>query len=94
MGLVRQVHGRVDNRDVHLHAEHFYRGSPSPAHFISMPEVGHGAWFSDGEVSTLTRGVHTALLLSKMMGYENLDAWLPTGSVVSQSEDITEVRTK
>ena len=80
--------------DVHLRAEQFYRGSPSPAYFVSMPDAGHGAWFSDGEVSTLTRGVHTALLLSKMMGYENLEDWLPTGSIVSQFNDVAEVRSK
>ena len=51
--------------DSHHWAREFYRGSPSPTHFISMPDVGHVAWSIDNDESTLSRGVYTAFLLSR-----------------------------
>lgn len=80
--------------DTHLWAEQFYRGSPSPAHFVSMPDVGHSAWIQDDTVSHLTRGVHTALLLTRLRGYSGLENWLVDGSELAQSSDVTAVHSK
>ena len=80
--------------DVHLRADRFYRGAPSPASFISMPTVGHAAWTRDDDVSTLTRGIHTAFLLSRLVGMQDLDEWLPGGRRLLDASDVADVRTK
>ena len=80
--------------DSHLWAQEFYRGAPSPAHFVSMPDVGHVIWNSAGEETILTRGVYTALLLQRFKGVENLDDWLLNGSALSQSTFVDDVRSK
>jgi dienelactone hydrolase len=66
--------------DAHLHAEHFYRGAPSPAHLVLLPAASHAAWVQAGEVSLLTRRVHTALLLTRLQGRTGLEVWLPGGA--------------
>lgn len=80
--------------DTHMWADNFYRGAPSPAHFVSMPTVGHAAWFTDNGVTRLTRGVHTALLLTRLKGVVGLDAWLPGGDQVEDAADVARVLSK
>lgn len=60
-------------------AVQFYRGAPSPAHLVHFAKAGHMDWTFDNDVSALSRGVGTALLLRRFYGYTGLDAWLPPG---------------
>ena len=85
---------RLITPDSHLWAQNFYRGAPSPAHFVAMPAVGHGAWFADGEVTQLTRGAHTAFLLNRLKGVTGLEAWLPGGERLETGSGVTEVLSK
>ena len=80
--------------DVHLRADRFYRGAPSPAHFVSMPAAGHAAWSNGGDVSVLSRGVHTALLLNRMQGVRGLDEWLPGGARLEMAASVDAVYSK
>ena len=80
--------------DVHLHASEFYRGAPSPAHFISMPAVGHLAWSAEDSESLFTRGVHTSLLLNRFKGYEGLDEWIPGQGLMASESFIDDIRSK
>ena len=85
-GLLHQIRERVygfrrRGRPGHprcaFESRAIYRGAPSPTHFVSMPAVGHAAWTRAGDVSTLTRGIHTALFLNRLTGMTDLDEWLP-----------------
>ncbi len=102
-GLIHQIRAEsltfgaedlIFTPDVHLRADRFYRGAPSPAHFVSMPAAGHAAWSGGGEVSVLSRGVHTALLLNRMMGVTGLDEWLPGGEQLEMAPSVEAVYSK
>ena len=80
--------------DVHLHADQFYRGAPSPTVFVSMPDVGHGAWATANATSTLSAAVSTAWLLTRLRGAQDLEGWLPTGETLAESPSVLEVLTK
>jgi len=80
--------------DAHLHAEHFYRGAPSPAHLLLFPAASHTDWIqASGAVTLLTKRVHTALLLTRFRGLQGLSAWLPGGAALA-AETMVEVHTK
>lgn len=74
--------------DAHLWAEHFYRGAPSPASFVLFSAAGHADWVSDGDVSRVTRRVHTALLLSRFRGVRGLETYLPGGAALTATEGV------
>ena len=59
-----------------------------------MPAVGHTAWTHAGDVSTLTRGIHTALFLNRLTGMTDLDEWLPGGQRLIDATEIDSVRSK
>ena len=81
--------------DSHLWASEFYRGAPSPTHLISMPDVGHLAWSSEGDEALFSRGVHTAFLLQRFKGYTGLEEWLPDEDLsVEHPSFIDEIRSK
>lgn len=80
--------------DAHLRARHFYRGAPSPAHWVYFPSASHAAWIGDGDDAGTSRRVYTALLLTRLQGYTGLDDLLPGGAWLDSVERVGEHRTK
>jgi dienelactone hydrolase len=80
--------------DAHLRAWNFYRGAPSPASYVHFGSAGHAAWTTNGEVSALTRRVHTATLLSRLAGWRGLNDWLPGGGWLNGQRLVDDHRVK
>jgi hypothetical protein len=80
--------------DAHLRAWNFYRGAPSPASYVHFGSAGHAAWTTNGEVSALTRRVHTAALLSRLGGWRGLNDWLPGGTWLDGQRLVDDHRAK
>lgn len=80
--------------DAHLRASNFYRGAPSPAHYVHLPDASHAAWVFDGAESAVSRRVHTALLLTRFYGMTGLESWLPGGADLGRVDIVDDARSK
>lgn len=72
--------------DAHLRATQFYKGAPGPAHLLHFPAASHADWIKEVPVTTFTRGVATALLLTRFRGRPDLGDWLPPAGARVQEQ--------
>jgi len=84
--LVFAAEDKALTPDAHLRATQFYKGAPGPAHLLHFPAASHAAWIKEGAESTFTRGVATALLLTRFLGRPDLGDWLPPAGARVQEQ--------